>query len=118
MVSKKHEDGYLWDEALPEILDDILPGANLLDGLTSGQWDELSEALNQHVSNARDFMAPTPSSRDLEEMHDRPVIAGLKQQVADLERRLDIYHDDIKRRHGGQSNHADLSTGHVVIYDQ
>jgi hypothetical protein len=113
-----NEVGYLWDEAIPDIFEDVLPELpKLLAGLSSEQWSEISDALNEHVSNARDFMAPTPSAADLREMNDRPIITALRADVARLEAERGVIDADILRVKGGKYIEVDMLSKRVVIHD-
>jgi hypothetical protein len=107
------EQGYYWSEALPDLIEEVD-----WSGVTSEQWEAISGGLNEHVSNARDFSAPTPSVSDLQESRDRPVIAALEAEVARLTAQIDIFEKDIKRHFGGDQVDADLHTGRVIITDR
>jgi hypothetical protein len=114
-MSGPNEIGYTWDEAIPDAIEEHAPeAAKALVALTAEQWADISDTLNEHVSNARDFMAPTPSPADLREMNDSPTITRLRDEVARLERERREIDADILRVKGG--DYVTVEQGRVVIH--
>ena len=103
--------GYYWDEALPEIIEDIDWSV-----ISREQWEEIGKALDEHVNTSRDFMPPVPSSWDLFEMNERHRRDAEAERIASLERQLRAYNDDIIRVKGGA--YTSIDNGRVVIHDR
>ncbi|TIH26026.1 hypothetical protein [Subtercola vilae] len=94
-TERLNELGYFWDEALPEIVEQIDWSA-----ITTDQWAVISNALNEHISNARDFMPPTPTSRDLYEMDEKPKRAALESEIERLRAENEAYRNSVMQRRG------------------
>jgi pantothenate kinase type III len=107
----RDEQGYFWDEALPEMIEQFD-----WSGVSPEQWDTISNALNEHVSNSREFMAPVPSSQDIFEMNERPRRSADAERIADLEAAVAAYGRDIIRVKGG--SYTTIENGRVAIYDR
>jgi len=94
-MTTANEQGYIWDEALPEIVEAVD-----FSSVTVEQWDAISDALNEHVSNSRDFMPPTPSGEEIYEMNHKGEVVNLKAEIRRLERELEIHVNSVKQRRG------------------
>ena len=103
--------GYYWDEALPDLIEEIDWSV-----ISREQWEKIGKALDQHVDTAREFMPPVPSGRDLFEMNERPRREADAERIASLERQLRAYNDDIIRVKGGA--YTSIDNGRVVIHDR
>lgn len=97
---------YMWDEVLPEVVDEIDWSS-----VTSEQWRAISDALDEHVSNSHDFMPPTPSTRDMQELNDLPKIQSLQRQLRAAEEEIDAYRNSVKRRR--HAEHVWIENGSV-----
>ena len=118
MTTDENEKGYIWDEAISNAFEEAGVDIGILDVITREQWSHISRGLNEHAEVAPEFFAPHPSSYDLFEMNEEPKRRADAERIAHLEKQLGIYEKDVKRVHGGQSNHADVEQGRVVIYDR
>lgn len=112
--SPYREQGYYWRESLDAAFDAI---NHELPDLTSQEWDEVSEALDESVALASDFSAPVPSQRELDEMNFRPEREAYQQRIAELERQVTAYDREIVRVHGGVSTEVNRY-GQVMINDR
>ena len=86
---------YYWDEALPELVPELDWSS-----ITPEQWEKISEALDEHVSTASEFDAPTPSSRDIAEMNYRPEREAMRDEIARLEEQVLAYRKSVADRRG------------------
>jgi hypothetical protein len=97
---------YLWDEALPEIIEELDWSS-----ITGEQWKAISDALDEHVSNSQDFMPPTPSAAELDDLRASPAIDALRHQVKAAEAEVEAFRNSVKRRRGAQ--HVWIEDGSV-----
>lgn len=91
----RNEQGYVWDEALPELIEDVD-----FSRVTPEQWDAISDALNEHVSASREYMAPVPSGREIAEMEFRPKRDAMQEEIDRLKFEVRAY--DKHLTHGSQ----------------
>lgn len=94
-MTTNNEIGYYWDEALPDIIPEVEWSS-----VSPSRWDIISDHLNENVSNSRDFMAPVPSSRAIQEMNDAPEISRLKSELAKAQDDIAVFVNSVKRRLG------------------
>lgn len=107
-MTTKNEQGYIWDEALPEIIEEVNWSS-----VTSEQWDVIGDALNRHVSTSREFMPPTPSGEEIYEVNHRGEVGDLNARIRSLEAELEVHVKSVKARRGADEVYVE---GGRVMY--
>ncbi|WP_120338114.1 hypothetical protein [Cryobacterium soli] len=107
-MSTTNEQGYIWDEVLPEVIEEVD-----WSGITSEQWDEIGDQLNRHIANSHEYMPPTPSGEEIYAMNHRGEVGELKAQILRLEQELEVHVNSVKARRGAAEVYVE---GKRVMY--